>query len=131
MKYFILIITLITFTSCFETFEDLEESPFESTSTIQFLEVTGDLTQRYLANEWETFIYIQVDTTYVQNPLQTNLLVYKDGQYLMATNIRESGTAQFYDKATLGSRHCYNFGITKENSGVSKRLTEDYCIDFE
>lgn len=131
MKYSILLSIIIICTSCFETFSDLEESPFESTSNISILEVTGDLTKSYWGNEWETFIYLQADTNYLDMSQTNYIQVYKDNLLYKSTNIQNSGYAQFYDNAAYNTTHCYSFGIFTIDNGLSKQFVKDYCIEFK
>lgn len=129
MKFLILILTTVIFCACLELVPDLEPSVFEEESSIQVIEITSDLTQRYLANEWETFIYMKVDTSHVYSDMY--ILVFKDNVFYKHTTINWNGAkAQFYDKAPFNSSHCYSFSIAN-STGVSRRLTPEYCIDFK
>lgn len=129
MRYLILIFIAFTFIGCFETIPDLEETPFEEESNLIMLEVTGDLTQVYLGNEWETFIYLQADVNYIDD--QMFIIIYRDGRLFKNTTLRASGYAQFYDKVPYNSSHCYDFAIGRIDGGGSKKFVTDYCIDFK
>ena len=129
MKYIVLIILVITLSGCFEFEElsELPETPFEATSDVEVIKVTGHLSRLYLGNEWETYIYIEVLDEYLEDDM--GIVVYRDGRIYRAISVPFFNDV-FYDKAPHNASHCYTFAIVRGNQ-FSKNFVTDYCLEFK
>lgn len=130
MKYLFIIpfsIIVLMISSCnFEELPILEENPYEYSSDVEILKVTGHSTQLYLGNEWEAFVEIELMDEYITDDME--ILINRDDEFLTSIRVPNfRGT--FNDRSSFDATHCYSFRLFKPGE-FSKFFVEDYCVDF-